>query len=76
MAKYLTNGANPNKLVIGIPSYGRSFELESINKTRPGSPTVGSGKPGSITNETGVLGYFEVIFFNKFKLSVKILFTK
>lgn len=61
MAKYLTNGANPNKLVIGIPSYGRSFELESLNKIKPGSPIVGPGLPGSVTNETGVLGYFEVI---------------
>lgn len=64
VAKYLTNGANPNKLVIGIPAYGRSYELENLSKIKPGSPALGPGTPGTITQEAGVLSYFEVSLTN------------
>ncbi|RNA23296.1 Acidic mammalian [Brachionus plicatilis] len=60
VAKYITNGANPNKLVIGIPAYGRSFELENPNRTKAGSPALGPAMPGNITQEDGVLSYFEI----------------
>ena len=62
VAKWITEGAKPGKIVLGIAAYGRSFELADVNKIDPGSPINGSAPPGLITDERGVLSYFEVKF--------------
>ncbi|CAF0873266.1 unnamed protein product [Brachionus calyciflorus] len=60
VAKYLTEGAKANKMVIGIPAYGRSYELTDSLDNMPGALAKGPGLPGLITDETGVLSYFEI----------------
>ena len=59
MSYVLRLGAQANKLVMGIPTFGRSFTLAS-SKTDVGTPTSGPGIPGWFTKEKGTLAYYEV----------------
>lgn len=59
MSYVLRLGAQANKLVMGIPTFGRSFTLAS-SKTDVGAPTSGPGIPGRFTKEKGTLAYYEV----------------
>lgn len=52
-------GAPANKLVMGIPTFGRSFTLAS-SETSVGAPISGPGLPGRFTKEKGTLAYYEV----------------
>ncbi|XP_014649614.1 PREDICTED: chitinase-3-like protein 1 isoform X1 [Ceratotherium simum simum] len=55
-------GAPADKLVMGIPTFGRSFTLAS-SKTDVGAPTSGPGIPGRFTKEEGILAYYEICDF-------------
>lgn len=52
-------GAPANKLLMGIPTYGKSFTLTSSN-SEVGAPVSGSGEAGPFTKEPGMLAYYEV----------------
>lgn len=52
-------GAPASKLVMGIPTFGKSFTLAS-SETRVGAPISGPGLPGRFTKEEGTLAYYEV----------------
>lgn len=53
-------GADPQKLVVGIPTFGLTFTLANEDYTSIGSPADGPGNPGENTRERGSLAYFEV----------------
>lgn len=53
-------GTPKNKLVIGMPTYGRSFTLTSRNEFIVNSPAKDGGKAGEYTREAGFLSYYEV----------------
>jgi chitinase len=54
-------GASPEKLVLGIPIYGRSFNnVYGPNFQPPDVNFSGAGPKGPITDETGYLGYQEI----------------
>jgi len=57
---YLKHGASRDKLVLGIPTYGRSYTLANPDAHETGSPTVGPGAKGAGTQEDGYLAYYEI----------------
>ncbi|XP_052770773.1 chitinase-3-like protein 1 [Mya arenaria] len=57
---WVSKGMSKEKLVIGLPLYGRTFQLASPYLTAPGSGAVGPGSPGKYTDEPGFLAYNEV----------------
>lgn len=57
---YLENGADADKLVLGIPTYGRSYTLFNPDAVEIGSPADGPGEQGDATREKGYLAYYEI----------------
>ncbi|KAL2743966.1 chitinase-3-like protein 1 isoform X1 [Vespula maculifrons] len=57
---WLAQGAPPEKLILGVPFYGRSFTLRNVQQHAIGSPTTGAGTAGPYTREPGMLGYNEI----------------
>ncbi len=57
---WLDLGASPDKLVMGIPTYGRSFTLCSDKHIDIGDKNCGPGSPASYTRERGFVSYYEV----------------
>lgn len=53
-------GTPREKLIIGMPTYGRSFTLSSNDKHGPNSPASAGGKQGEYTKEVGFLAYYEI----------------
>ncbi|HSC87261.1 MAG TPA: glycosyl hydrolase family 18 protein [Polyangiaceae bacterium] len=51
-------GIPPEKLVLGMPTYGRSFG--GVEDPRPASKTSGAGPKGRCTGEVGFLSYYEI----------------
>ena len=60
LKSWVSKGADPEKLVVGVPFYGRSFTLTSAHQNQPGAASIGPGSPGEYTNEEGFLSYFEI----------------
>ncbi|XP_067635554.1 uncharacterized protein Cht6 [Eurosta solidaginis] len=57
---YLKAGADRDKLVLGIPTYGRSYTLINEDSTEIGAPSEGPGEQGDATREKGYLAYYEI----------------
>jgi len=57
---YMSRGASRHKLVLGIPTYGRSYTLANPDAHEIGSPTSGPGKMGPGTKEDGYMAYYEI----------------
>ena len=57
--RWISNGISPEKIVLGLPLYGRSWTL-STNKTIPPAPAAGPGAPGKWTEDAGLLAYYEI----------------
>ena len=60
--KYWLKYVPPEKLVLGVSSYGRSFQLLEGFESCPltDTPVKGVGTAGKYTREAGSLSYFEV----------------
>ncbi|KAB0800474.1 hypothetical protein PPYR_06214 [Photinus pyralis] len=57
---WISNGASPAKLIMGIPVYGRTFTLSNPQVHGMGAPAPQPGLAGPFTVEAGMLGYNEV----------------
>ena len=62
MNVWQSKGVPANKLVMGIPFYGRSFVLNDPNRYLPGknARSKSEGFPGPYTEENGFLAYYEI----------------
>jgi chitinase len=59
----IDNGAPPRKLILGIPTYGRSWALRAPRPYSPMQPPVpakGAAPAGFITKAVGSMGYMEI----------------
>ncbi|KAF0288936.1 Acidic mammalian chitinase [Amphibalanus amphitrite] len=57
---YLKLGAERRKLVVGIPTYGRSFTLIDERFNGLQAAASGAGTKGKNTNEDGYLSFYEI----------------
>lgn len=60
-------GAQKDKLIIGVPFYGQSFQLREEQRSRQrnigeGTPANGPGNPGEFTRQPGMLAYYEICY--------------
>ncbi len=53
-------GAPREKLIIGMPTYGRSFTLSNAANYLVNAPASGGGNAGVYSREAGFLAYYEV----------------
>lgn len=60
MGYILRLGAPASKLVMGIPTFAKSYTLASSD-TNVGAPISGPGLAGRFTKEEGTLAYYEVM---------------
>ncbi|XP_065368948.1 probable chitinase 10 [Calliphora vicina] len=60
IAKYWIQKAPRDKIVMGVPFYGRSFILANPNNHSLGAPHTGAGIGGPYTKQSGILGYNEL----------------
>jgi chitinase len=56
---WLKLGASKDKLVMGIPFYGRSFSI-CQNDVKPGQKNCGVGRAAPFTMEKGFASFYEV----------------
>lgn len=60
--EWIKLGAPAEKIMIGTPTYGRSFTLADVSKFDIGSPATGGGLPGDYTSEAGFMAFYEVYY--------------
>nr|AUM84818.1 chitinase-like protein 7 [Lutzomyia longipalpis] len=61
--EWVKQGAPKEKLLIGMPTYGRTFTLVNTTQFDIGAPASGGGNPGKFTSEAGFLSYYEICAF-------------
>lgn len=57
---WLSNGVPSEKLILGMPVYGRNFRLQDPKNNGLGASVSGNGMAGEYTMQPGMLGYNEV----------------
>lgn len=57
---WIEKGAPPEKIILGMGTYGRSFTLQRAEVNGFGAPAPQKGQAGPYTREGGSLGYNEV----------------
>lgn len=59
---WLSHGAANNKIILGVPTYGRAWKMDEDSGLTgvPPFPADGAAEAGPYTNEAGLLSYPEV----------------
>ncbi|XP_069094524.1 acidic mammalian chitinase-like [Pleurodeles waltl] len=65
MKYWRDNGVPAEKLMMGFPTYGRTFRLVTPNDCRIGAPVSGAGSSGTYTREAGFWAHYEICSFLK-----------
>lgn len=60
MHYYATHGIPKDKLIVGIPTYGRTHTLANRRNNGLGAPVIGPGIEGEYTRIEGLLASYEV----------------
>lgn len=58
--RVLAEGCSPEKVIMGIPTYGRTYTLRDDRDTGVDANVEGLGEPGPYTLSEGSLGFNEV----------------
>lgn len=53
-------GVPSEKLLMGLPTYGRTFHLRQASRNGLQAEAVGPAAPGKYTKQPGFLAYYEV----------------
>nr|CAH0111505.1 unnamed protein product [Daphnia galeata] len=61
---WLESGMPSEKLIFGLPSYGRTWRLQDSTKTDLLSPAIGAGPLGPYTGQDGFISLYEIPFSN------------
>ncbi len=56
----MKNGLSSNKLILGIPLYGKGFILANTLNNYIGAPALGPTTKSVYANESGIVPYYEV----------------
>lgn len=56
---WIKRGAPSQKIILGVPTYGRSFTLTSANHGL-NAPSRGGGQTGQFSGSAGMLAYYEI----------------
>ncbi|XP_076975578.1 oviduct-specific glycoprotein [Tamandua tetradactyla] len=56
-------GAPSEKLIMGLPTYGRTFHLLKASKNGLRAKAIGPSSPGKYTKQAGFLAYYEICSF-------------
>ena len=62
---WLAQGMPAQKLIFGVPSYGRTFRLANSSQTGLLSPAIGAGPQGPYTGQDGFLSLYEICNYQK-----------
>jgi chitinase len=63
--RMLAQGCNPTKMIMGIPTYGRTYTLKDVYQNGVDAAVDGLGEPGPFTLSNGSLGFNEVKYLSK-----------
>lgn len=60
----IKNNCPKNKIILGIPAYGRSYTLKLTANNAINAQVTGLGNPGKYSRTKGFVGYNEVCMCN------------
>eukprot|EP00928_Gymnodinium_smaydae_P046610 TRINITY_DN3105_c0_g1_i2.p1 TRINITY_DN3105_c0_g1~~TRINITY_DN3105_c0_g1_i2.p1 ORF type:complete len:1125 (-),score=180.89 TRINITY_DN3105_c0_g1_i2:807-4181(-) len=58
---WISHGASPEKLTMGVGTYGRGWKLADPNSAGYNAPATGASSPGVSTKEAGYKSYYEIL---------------
>ena len=57
---WIEMGAEPSKIIMGLPLYGQSFTLTDSTLNGLNAPSSGAGSAGPLTRQAGFLAFYEI----------------